>query len=1094
MNKKRVALILAAALGVNTFVVSVGNFGGKVQVVHAQQQGRLTNTEDINKLNSIKIETLQTTVESVTDSEVILTFKDVNKDNVKNVSGSLAYTKFTERPTTDTNGNVNVFWDANTGKATVKGMNAPGIYSGDVTIEYKDGTNKVYTLTLRKTYEENELTASINVGIGTIEVTDVKVNGQAKTIDASNTLELYLGDKLIDTIKTSNDNKFTVPDMKVGQVYKLVYKENGNEVTSTQIILTEQEQATVKAYATNTTTAANEIKTVIEKDYDTSTVYVTKTSSANGSTYLNDTNFNFKVGTTSVLDYTQTETKTADSNGAHRQGGAKIDVSSTSTTNANLTISVGGENVDLVNLDQAEAGNFLPSHWMTWGPFRNNILQRNVGYGQGFVSLGSEVQSLYDASKEVSSVGVATINVRDANTNTTTKYKTLYVIGGIKPTPEMTDLTLDPNRPNTNSGATDANMVPVSTVTFNYDTSKLEHGYNSVSLNFTSEETPILGSTVEQLAQKVIDEVFIDSSTNQPAYLLSILPEKAGTADDNTNPKYPTYHTTTPVKASVVIAKDAIDGSIVNAKFERVSASEGNLILTNGEELLKGTDENTLARKLSVSGSTGISFVEKDNNGNLVFRVQFNGQVPSTISWTLDKLSGSINVTSVDAVNFDGEVKPSNANTDRLESQFDIVAKFNSTVPTGGTLGIDGSNSLRVTFSSLTNGSHKISTTTNTGKYQGTYSAGIVVSRTPFTIEVRDVKAVSSTSASIVIDANFFSTDDIPKVSSGVIQYSEKTINGNTTTWSDWKDSSAKVDKSEVKEEAITKTVDGLTTGKTYKFRAVYDYNNGTLTEKIYSNETTEVTLPTSSGSSTITGSGSTTGTSGGSTTIYITTSNSTSYRASVSVNLPSGFSYDLGKNPVAVKITYRDLDGKIVTESKEQFSNVIAKFENGKVVLEGLVPGKDYSEISIDYIDNNGKTKTLVLKNIKVDFTTELEKYLANVYQVVFGRPADEAGYHFHLDNLKNKKVSLRDFLLNMLTEKEFVEKYKSTEEKIEALYSAIVSRSSDEVGKKFWIEEYKKLFEVYGSESTVLNAIADRMVNENELKKLADKMGVEW
>ena len=1092
MNKKRVALILAAALGVNTFVVSVGNFGGKVQVVHAQQQGRLTNTEDINKLNSIKIETLQTTVESVTDSEVILTFKDVNKDNVKNVSGSLAYTKFTERPTTYTNGNVNVFWDANTGKATVKGMNAPGIYSGDVTIEYKDGTNKVYTLTLRKTYEENELTASINVGIGTIEVTYVKVNGQPKTIDASNTLELYLGDKLIDTIKTSNDNKFTVPDMKAGQVYKLVYKENGNEVASTQIILTEQEQATVKAYATNTTTAENEIKTAIEKDYDTSTIYVTKTSSANGSTYLNDTNFKFKVGTTSVLDYTQTETKTADSNGAHRQGGAKIDVSSTSTTNANLTISVGGENVDLLYLDKATGGNFLPAYMMTWGPFRrylttaDNGKQMNVAYGVGSVGLGSEVQSLYDASKEVSSVGVATIVINS------TKYKSLYVMGGVKPILEMNEIPPTASKPDTNSGATNASSVPVNTVTFNYDTSKLEHGYNSVSLNFTAEETPILGSTVAQLADMVDNELFADQS-GALVDLPHIAPEKAGTNDSDTS-KFNTRHTTTPVKASVVIAKDAIDGSIVNAKFERVSASEGNLILTNGEELLKGTDGNTLAKNLIVSGSNGVSFEKQNINGDLVFRVQFNGQVPSTINWKLNDLGSTINITGVDAVNFDGEVKVSNANTDKIEGQFDIVAKFNSTVPTGGTLGIDGSNSLRVTFSSLTNGSHKISTTTNTGKYQGTYSAGIVVSRTPFTIEVRDVKAVSSTSASIVIDANFFSTDDIPKVSSGVIQYSEKTINGNTTTWSDWKDSSAKVDKSEVKEEAITKTVDGLTTGKTYKFRAVYDYNNGTSTEKIYSNETTEVTLPTSSGSSTITGSGSTTGTSGGSTTIYITTSNSTSYRASVSVNLPSGFSYDLGKNPVAVKITYRDLDGKIVTESKEQFSNVIAKFENGKVVLEGLVPGKDYSEISIDYIDNNGKTKTLVLKNIKVDFTTELEKYLANVYQVVFGRPADEVGYHFHLKNLMDKKVSLKEFLLNMLSEKEFIEKYKSAEEKIEALYSAIVSRSSDEVGKKFWIEEYKKLFEVYGSESTVLNAIADRMVNENELKKLADKMGVEW
>ena len=81
-----------------------------------------------------------------------------------------------------------------------------------------------------------------------------------------------------------------------------------------------------------------------------------------------------------------------------------------------------------------------------------------------------------------------------------------------------------------------------------------------------------------------------------------------------------------------------------------------------------------------------------------------------------------------------------------------------------------------------------------------------------------------------------------------------------------------------------------------------------------------------------------------------------------------------------------------------------------------------------------------------------------------------------------------------NDYIEKEFVEKYKSTEEKIEALYNAIVSRTSDEAGKKFWVDEYKKVLAVYGSESTALRAIADRMVNENELKELADKMGVQW
>ena len=79
-------------------------------------------------------------------------------------------------------------------------------------------------------------------------------------------------------------------------------------------------------------------------------------------------------------------------------------------------------------------------------------------------------------------------------------------------------------------------------------------------------------------------------------------------------------------------------------------------------------------------------------------------------------------------------------------------------------------------------------------------------------------------------------------------------------------------------------------------------------------------------------------------------------------------------------------------------------------------------------------------------------------------------------------------------MNEKEFVEKYKSTEEKIEALYNSIVNRTSDEAGKKFWVDEYKKVLAVYGSESTALRAIADRMVNENELKELADKMGVQW
>src|SRR5699024_5773098 len=120
-------------------------------VAHAQN-ARLTG-DQVKKLDGITIKTLTTTVESVSGNDATLTFKDLTKDNVSNVSGTLTYTKFEERPNTDTNFSVNVAWEPNTGKATVKEMNAPGIYSGTVTVTYKDGrTPEKYVLTLRKTY------------------------------------------------------------------------------------------------------------------------------------------------------------------------------------------------------------------------------------------------------------------------------------------------------------------------------------------------------------------------------------------------------------------------------------------------------------------------------------------------------------------------------------------------------------------------------------------------------------------------------------------------------------------------------------------------------------------------------------------------------------------------------------------------------------------------------------------------------------------------------------------------------------------------------------------------------------------------------
>lgn len=1075
MNKKRVALALAAALGVNTLVLSVGQVGGQVQIAHAQQSRLLTGSEDEKKLSGIKIKTLETTVETSSSNEVTLTFSGLTKDNVSNVAGTLSYEKFTERPSTDTNGDVLVVWDSSTGKAKVSGMDAPGIYSGDVTVTYKDGSTEVYNLTLRKTYEKDVLTATVDVGVGTIEVKNVKFGNNTVNIDSNNVLELYLSgsSEPMDVINTSDDSKFTVTGMEKGQVYDLVYRKDQVEQGRTQIILVEEDNITVRAYASNQSAnfGSNFVSTVAS-DFGVSSVDLETFSYSNSN--VSDVKSVFKLNDEVILDYEQSVSK----NRADRIGGVNIEVSSNSTTSDSISVGIGGESVNFLYLSNAGVNgtNFLPSFWMKHGyeektqmaeqqaeetstPKKSRL---NGMYGKVNVTLDGETKTLLDASSKITS---AEAKVEEVNGK---KYAILNVSGVI--------------------GGSQGDNTQVDKVTFDYDTSGLSHGYNAVSVVFSAESTPFAGKTLSDWAS----EVRAKDGNNIEVKL----PEEASTV--STSDEYITDHTTSSVKASLIVVKDSLDGVVVNSSFEKLSNSEGKLILSSGDALLQGSDENTLARKLSVLGSSGVSYIEKDSSGNLVFRVQFNGNVPSSIRWSLDKLGGTIEVNSIDSVNFDGQVVPSNANTDKLESYFEISAKFNSVVPSNaGTLRIDDNTSTQVTFDQLTNGKHIISAKVTSGSYQGTYSAGIWVNKQPFTIEAKDAKSASNTSATLTVDANFFSTDDISKVTGGVVQYSEKTVNGNTTTWSDWKDSST-IDKSEVKEDAITKTVTGLTGGKTYRFRVVYNYNDGSSSPvPVHSNVTGEVTLPTSSSNSTITGSGSsstTTGTSTGSTTINVTTSNSTLSGTSASVTLPSGFTYDSSKTPVAVAFKYKGSDGKTVTETKEQYSNVSVRFNGNQVEVSGLVPGKTYDEITIDYTDSKGSTRSIVLRNVQTSTTVEVEKYLANVYTVVFNRPADEAGYHFHLGNLQNKKVSLKEFLLNMLTEKEFIERYKSTEEKIEALYNAIVGRSSDEAGKKFWVEEYKKVLAVYGSESTALKAIADRMVNENELKELADKMGVQW
>ena len=120
MNKKRVALALAAALGINTLMVTVGNINGQVQVAHAQN-ARLVNSQGVTLA---EVKTLDTKVESVTKDSI-------NQDVVTVSFPGLSLGDVSDITLTGATGN----WDKTNGKLTITGLK-DGVNDLKVKVDY----------------------------------------------------------------------------------------------------------------------------------------------------------------------------------------------------------------------------------------------------------------------------------------------------------------------------------------------------------------------------------------------------------------------------------------------------------------------------------------------------------------------------------------------------------------------------------------------------------------------------------------------------------------------------------------------------------------------------------------------------------------------------------------------------------------------------------------------------------------------------------------------------------------------------------------------------------------------------------------------
>ena len=275
--------------------------------------------------------------------------------------------------------------------------------------------------------------------------------------------------------------------------------------------------------------------------------------------------------------------------------------------------------------------------------------------------------------------------------------------------------------------------------------------------------------------------------------------------------------------------------------------------------------------------------------------------------------------------------------------------------------------------------------------------------------------------------------------------------------------------------ESTTNTVSltGLAANTSYTYEIKDAAGNGNVIDKGIFRTT----------SSTITGGGITGGGStGGSVTSGDLTTNDIN-RADikdVSVSIP------VGNTTLANNLR----DGR---DYKTNIEGVTVTYSNGKVEFTGLVPEKDYRDLTITYTDKDGRTRTVKVSSFKTKASeTKLRQFIVDVYRYSLDRVADERGFAYWEDQLKNKKTSPDEFVKNLLNEPEFINKHTTTTAKIEGLYQVIVNRKSDSQGLSFWTKKYDDLVAKGYSESMALRVIVDEMVNEQEFKNRVRDLGL--
>lgn len=178
--------------------------------------------------------------------------------------------------------------------------------------------------------------------------------------------------------------------------------------------------------------------------------------------------------------------------------------------------------------------------------------------------------------------------------------------------------------------------------------------------------------------------------------------------------------------------------------------------------------------------------------------------------------------------------------------------------------------------------------------------------------------------------------------------------------------------------------------------------------------------------------------------------------------------------------------------------SGVTAKYNTEKNIIElsGLRAGTEYKDLKLT-LKYGDRSTTITVPTFTTTTTTQVEGgvagYVARVYRTFFNREADQAGLLYWTERLAGGEETLSGFLRQLSFTPELIEKNLTNTQFVERMY-AIVDRTGEAEGVAFWVSEIEKGIKEGNTQSQARAAVVERMLDTDEVKGIATKLGIKF